>query len=238
MDKNKQLFVAIIVALSLVFCGTGYAMWKHSNSNKTEPSLSLLSGDDYTIVADGQSAGNGTGPLSQDKSASQMSSGLNVSADTAASRLGQISPTQNNSSSSAGGSSSNASSPSPLDPSTFAQYDKYKTGEAGLFGEIKAGTGAELTAGKKAAVFYKGWLTSGQLFDQSRAGSDGKIQPFVFTLGDHQVIAGWEQALAGMKVGGTRLLIVPPAVGYGASGQGSIPGNSVLVFQVELAGVQ
>lgn len=134
-------------------------------------------------------------------------------------------------------SSSNASSQT-LDPATFKQYDKYKDSQNGLFGDVQVGSGATLSSGQKAAVYYKGWLTDGTLFDQSKAGSDGKLQPFVFTLGDHQVIPGWEEAISGMKVGGTRLMIVPPAVGYGAQGQGSIPGNAVLVFEVQLLAVQ
>ncbi len=125
-----------------------------------------------------------------------------------------------------------------VDPSTFAKYDQYKSNSAALFADIQKGTGAELTVNKKAAVVYKGWLTNGQLFDQSRPDSSGQLQPFVFTLGAHQVILGWEQGIGGMKVGGTRLLIIPPSVGYGASGQGSIPPNSVLVFQVQLLAVQ
>jgi FKBP-type peptidyl-prolyl cis-trans isomerase FkpA len=127
---------------------------------------------------------------------------------------------------------------SGIDPSTFSKYDQYKSNTAALFADIQKGTGDELTINKKAAVVYKGWLTNGQLFDQSRADSNGQLQPFGFTLGAHQVITGWEQGMAGMKVGGTRLLIIPPSVGYGAAGQGSIPPNSVLVFQVQLLAVQ
>ena len=104
--------------------------------------------------------------------------------------------------------------------------------------DLQTGDGAALSNGQKAAVYYKGWLTNGQLFDQSQKGSDGNLQPFVFTLGQHQVIAGWEDALEGMKVGGVRLLIIPPSVGYGATGQGSIPPNAVLIFQVQLGAVQ
>ncbi|MDB5170558.1 MAG: FKBP-type peptidyl-prolyl cis-trans isomerase [Candidatus Saccharibacteria bacterium] len=235
--KNKQVIIAGTVAGVLVLSGVGFGVWQHSHGKKSEPSLSLLSGDDYTLPAS-ESASSSV-PLTETKPTTNPNNSLNVSVDSAANKLGQITPTQNKAGGSSGGANASGSStPSALDPSTFAQYEKYKEGQSGLFGDIQVGNGAELTAGKKAAVYYKGWLTNGQLFDQSRAGSDGKIQPFVFTLGEHQVIVGWEQALSGMKVGGTRLVIVPPAVGYGASGQGSIPGNSVLVFQVELAAVQ
>lgn len=136
------------------------------------------------------------------------------------------------------GSSNTSSAEAMLDPATFAQYDKYKDGQGAMFAELLPGEGAELTANKKAAVYYKGWLTDGKLFDMSRTGVDGKLEPFIFTLGARQVIPGWEQALAGMKVGGVRFLIIPPAVGYGAQGQASIPPNSVLVFQVQLLAVE
>lgn len=129
-------------------------------------------------------------------------------------------------------------SASGIDPTTFKQYEKYVTAEAGLFGEIQAGNGAELTVGKKATITYKGWLTSGQLFDQSAADKDGKLQPLVFTLGNKEVIAGMEQGILGMKAGGRRLVIVPPSAGYGKQGQGPIPPNAVLVFDVTLHKVE
>lgn len=135
-------------------------------------------------------------------------------------------------------SSSTSSQSNPFDPTTFAQYSKYQNDKGGLFADVQPGTGTALTAGKKAAVYYRGWLTNGAKFDESKPGSDGKLAPFIFTLGQHQVITGWEQALDGMKVGGVRLVIIPPAVGYGATAQNGIPANSVLVFQVQLAEVQ
>ena len=232
--------------LVLLFAGSGFGLWQHSHSKKAAASLSLLQDDGYSLpTSESQTAGQGNGPLSSGggTSSSSTKGGLSVS-NGSANQLGQIAPTGGGQSGSSGaatgssGSGAAAAKPSPLDPSTFAQYEKYKDGQSGLFGDVQAGTGAELTDGKKAAVLYKGWLTNGTLFDQSRAGSDGKLQPFVFQLGAHQVIPGWEQALAGMKVGGTRLLIIPPAVGYGAAGQGSIPPNATLVFQVELTAVQ
>lgn len=121
-----------------------------------------------------------------------------------------------------------------LDPTKFSQYDQYKTGQNALFGDIQTGAGTEITAGKTAVVNYRGWLTNGTLFDQNIS-SD---KPFSFVLGAHNVILGWEQAIAGMKVGGERLLIIPPAVGYGSKGQGPIPGDAVLVFDVKLVAVQ
>ena len=101
------------------------------------------------------------------------------------------------------------------------------------------GTGTEATAGKKVSVHYTGWLynngTKGAKFDSSV----DRGQPFQFTLGAHQVIAGWDEGVAGMKVGGKRTLIIPPELGYGARGAGGvIPPNATLVFDVELLGVK
>ncbi len=103
---------------------------------------------------------------------------------------------------------------------------------------MQVGTGTEFGTNMKGAVLYKGWLTNGQMFDMSRTDDKGQLQPFIFTMGENTVIPGWEQGLAGMKVGGTRLLIVPPAAGYGPSGKDPIPGNSVLVFVVQLLEVR
>jgi FKBP-type peptidyl-prolyl cis-trans isomerase FkpA len=122
-----------------------------------------------------------------------------------------------------------------LDTATYGQYDKYKDSTSALFADIKTGDGDSVAAGKKVAVLYKGWLTNGTLFDSNTDGS----HPFIFEQGKHNVIAGWEQALEGMKVGGVRFLIIPPSVGYGANGAPpTIPGNSVLIFQVQLVAVQ
>lgn len=162
--------------------------------------------------------------------------GLSVSSNSGSNSTTQAAGTQQPSPTPAQSSSPSASN--PFDPTTFAQYDKYKTDKGALFADVQAGTGAALTVNHKAAVYYRGWLTSGSKFDESRLGSDGKMTPFIFTLGSHQVVPGWEQALDGMKVGGVRLVIVPPSVGYGTTAQNGIPANSVLVFQVQLAEVQ
>ena len=100
--------------------------------------------------------------------------------------------------------------------------------------EIVIGEGAHAIAGKRVTVHYTGWLTDGTKFDSSKDRND----PFVFGLGQGQVIRGWDEGVQGMKVGGKRKLTIPPALGYGARGAGGvIPPNATLVFEVELLGV-
>lgn len=99
---------------------------------------------------------------------------------------------------------------------------------------VQPGTGAEARAGSTVSVHYTGYLTDGRKFDSS-IGRD----PFVFPLGRGSVIPGWDEGLLGMKVGEKRRLIIPPQLGYGAEGEGSvIPPNATLVFDVELMQVQ
>ena len=105
--------------------------------------------------------------------------------------------------------------------------------------DTTVGTGAEATKGQKVSVHYTGWLynngAKGAKFDSSL----DRGQPFSFALGAGQVIRGWDEGVAGMKIGGKRTLIIPPALGYGARGAGgAIPPNATLMFDVELLGVQ
>jgi FKBP-type peptidyl-prolyl cis-trans isomerase len=108
--------------------------------------------------------------------------------------------------------------------------------------ELKAGTGEGITAGKVAVVNYTGWLYDasatdhkGKQFDSSRNGG----QPFRFPLGAGQVIKGWDQGVAGMKVGESRRLVIPPELAYGESGAGGvIPPGATLVFDIELVAIE
>ena len=100
--------------------------------------------------------------------------------------------------------------------------------------DIKVGSGAAVKAGDKVTVSYTGWLTNGSKFDAS---ADHPGQPFSFTVGNGEVIPGWDKGLVGMKVGGSRRLIIPPALGYGATGSGPIPPNATLLFDVTVVSI-
>ncbi len=100
--------------------------------------------------------------------------------------------------------------------------------------DIVEGTGAEALKGATVSVHYTGWLMDETKFDSSK----DRNEPFEFPLGAGHVIRGWDEGVAGMKVGGTRKLTIPPSLGYGARGAGGvIPPNATLVFEVELLGV-
>jgi peptidylprolyl isomerase len=115
-----------------------------------------------------------------------------------------------------------------------------KTTPSGLkYQDEAVGTGPEATSGQSVNVHYTGWLDEGgkkgTKFDSSR----DRGQPFSFRLGAGQVISGWDEGVAGMKVGGKRTLIIPAELGYGARGAGGvIPPNATLIFDVELVGVR
>ncbi len=108
--------------------------------------------------------------------------------------------------------------------------------------DVKQGTGTEAQAGKTVVVHYTGWL-----YDPAQPGGKGakfdssldRKEPFEFPLGGNRVIRGWDEGVAGMKVGGQRTLIIPPDMGYGARGAGGvIPPNATLIFDVELLDVK
>jgi FKBP-type peptidyl-prolyl cis-trans isomerase len=105
--------------------------------------------------------------------------------------------------------------------------------------DTKTGDGATAKAGNKVSVHYTGWLSDNGAKGKKFDSSVDRGQPFQFTLGAKQVIAGWDEGVAGMKVGGTRTLTIPPELGYGARGApGAIPPNATLIFDVELLQVQ
>ena len=128
------------------------------------------------------------------------------------------------------GSSSSPMTPSPAANVPFSQSD-LRTG---------TGTGADAVAGRTTTVNYTGWLYDATKPDQKGTQFDTSVGrgSFSFLLGAGRVIAGWDQGVPGMKVGGIRRLVIPPSLGYGATANGPIPANSTLVFEVELLGVQ
>jgi FKBP-type peptidyl-prolyl cis-trans isomerase FkpA len=117
-----------------------------------------------------------------------------------------------------------------------ADPSKEVTTESGLkYTDLKVGDGREAQPGDTATVHYTGWLMDGKKFDSSVDRKD----PFSFRVGAGQVIRGWDEGVAGMKVGGKRQLIIPPGLGYGARGAGGvIPPNATLKFDVELLGLR
>lgn len=114
--------------------------------------------------------------------------------------------------------------------------DQETTTASGLkYTDLQTGEGAEAQAGKTVDVHYTGWLENGTRFDSSK----DRGRPFSFALGAGQVIRGWDEGVAGMKVGGKRKLTIPADLGYGARGAGGvIPPNATLIFEVELLGVR
>ncbi len=114
--------------------------------------------------------------------------------------------------------------------------DGVKT-ESGLqYWDISVGSGQVAKEGDRVRVHYTGWLTTGKKFDSSMDAG----RPFTFALGNGEVIRGWDEGVAGMKVGGKRQLRIPPDLGYGENGtpDGTIPANATLIFDVQLLSVQ
>jgi len=102
--------------------------------------------------------------------------------------------------------------------------------------DLVVGTGAAVGNGDAVAVHYTGWLYDASAFEQKGTMFDTTAgsAPYTFVLGTGQVIAGWDQGIAGMRVGGIRRLVIPPNLAYGATGNGPIPPNASLVFEVQL----
>jgi FKBP-type peptidyl-prolyl cis-trans isomerase FkpA len=122
-----------------------------------------------------------------------------------------------------------------VNPTRSNAMSEVTTASGLVIEELVVGEGAEACAGQMVSVHYTGWLTNGAKFDSSK----DRNEPFEFPLGQRHVIAGWDEGVQGMKIGGTRKLTIPPALGYGARGAGGvIPPNATLVFEVELLGLE
>jgi FKBP-type peptidyl-prolyl cis-trans isomerase FkpA len=104
--------------------------------------------------------------------------------------------------------------------------------------DITVGTGTEATAGKTVRLFYTGWVYSTTAAENKGTQFDTNTSTGLqFTIGAGAVIRGFEQGVTGMKTGGKRRIVIPPSLGYGASGSGAIPGNAHIIFEVELLSV-
>jgi FKBP-type peptidyl-prolyl cis-trans isomerase len=128
------------------------------------------------------------------------------------------------------------STPPGTSAPTKVTGDGVKTPSGLIYWDIRVGNGDVAKEGSHVRVHYTGWLTNGKKFDSSV--DAGK--PFDFTIGNGEVIKGWEEGVAGMRNGGKRQLRIPPGLGYGAEGTpgGPIPPNATLIFDVQLLGVQ
>ena len=109
-----------------------------------------------------------------------------------------------------------------------------RTGTGLYYRDLQVGAGAQLAPGQTVGVHYTGWLPNGTMFDRNQPGQ----APLSFQFGVGAVIPGFDQGLAGMRVGGRRQIIIPPHLGYGNQAVGPIPANSILVFTVDLVSAQ
>ena len=151
----------------------------------------------------------------QDKNASTQSSAATASAKATTGAPAET--TGANMSGTSAGAAAEVTTPSGL---------KYQ--------DLVMGDGATAESGKRVSVHYTGWLTDNTKFDSSV----DRGQPFEFVLGQGQVIRGWDEGVSGMKVHGKRRLTIPSDLGYGPRGQGPIPPNATLIFEVELLDVK
>jgi FKBP-type peptidyl-prolyl cis-trans isomerase len=137
-----------------------------------------------------------------------------------------------------GGAEDNVGAPTEVTfaPAVDVSLDRMTRLPSGLYIEdVRVGGGEEAMPGQTVVVHYTGWLPDGTEFDSSRT----RNEPFVFNLGTGEVIAGWDEGVAGMRTGGRRKLVIPPALAYGEGGAGGvIPPNATLVFDVEFLGTQ
>jgi FKBP-type peptidyl-prolyl cis-trans isomerase FkpA len=122
-----------------------------------------------------------------------------------------------------------------IDQSTSSPGSSIQSDSGLVIEDLEVGDGAQAKSGDKVSVHYTGWLTNGTKFDSSI----DRGRPFEFTLGAGGVIQGWDEGVAGMKVGGKRKLTIPPELAYGAQDSGGvIPPNATLVFEIELLGIE
>jgi FKBP-type peptidyl-prolyl cis-trans isomerase len=216
---KTQIITTTVIASLIVAVGMGAILYFLVDNQFNKISQNNLKTNSYSATAPD------TIPLT-DNSSQQNSSALSVN-DTA------------NNSANLGSGTSKAKNTQNNNTSQedFSQYAQYKDKSEVFFGEIKEGNGTVAQKDSQLAVTYVGYLTDGSVFDQSKS-SNGQKEPLLFKLGAGQLIPGFEQGVAGMKVGGQRRVIIPPSLGYGDKAQGSIPANSVLIFDIQLLASQ
>ncbi len=219
---KKETIIAGVLGMSMlaIIGGVGLAIWHASNTQTAKKAVTKTVASNNIQTSEGSSLSVGdNGGLG---AGIDMGQGQTLGDSTGGT------PT--------GGTSGNTK---PQQKEDFSQYEKYKDKTEAMFGEIKAGTGKEAVANKKVAIYYTGRFTSGQIFDQTKPEKVGQQpKPLVYTPGKHEVVLGLEQGTVGMKVGGKRRVIVPPAVGYGKDGRDPIPPNTLMIFDIELLEVE
>jgi len=218
--------VITVVGVSAVVTVLSAGAWVWASSKKDSSPVSSAGG---SVVISG-SGGDSKG--SEEDVTMNAQAPAQTPAPTTQTNKGVATSTTN--STRANATADNSPAASLPEPSGFGVYDQYKNAANALYIDVAQGTGAVAANGNTLSVGYRGWLTDGKEFDESYS----RNQPFSFVMGAHSVIAGWEQGLMGMKVGGKRRLVIPPVVGYGDAATGSIPADSLLVFDVELVSVK
>lgn len=212
--------------------GLSIAGWMYFHRSSNVASVSENENATEPLIDSSTGSGDNTTKISPGSPAKAMALGVTTDGNQG-SVLGD----------SSSGQSYAAATPTPMPtqsssslpgPSGFSVYNQYVNASTALFQDVLPGTGKAIGEGSVATVQYRGYLTNGDEFDESYA----RGKPFTFTEGAGTVIPGWEQGLYGMKAGGQRRLIVPPSQGYGDTAKGSIPADSVLVFDIVLVSVQ
>lgn len=209
--SRKKAVITIFVIFDLAAAGAAYYFWKKQN----EPIQQNNAGQSSQTRND-----NTLSTLSVDQSSNPLD-------------LGQIPGNGIEGAQGMVGNDGKAQS-SGLNTDNFKEYEKYKSAKSALFAEITKGNGAEIKANKKVVIIYRTWLTDGTLVDESKKDKDGKYIATEFVYGANNIIQGLQQGMAGMKANGSRMIIVPPGVGYGDKKHNNVPPNSVLIFELAL----
>lgn len=223
MIKNKKIIISVFVIFAVVALAIASFTFFNQKNNKQDQTNSAPVANDDGFVS--QLSLNNPQSISLSQEEENL---LKVTTEASTNYPAAMGSSRPVSSSPSTNSSVNNLGNLDIDRDTLQQFEQYRDSQEPLFVDITKGSGSEVASGQTVSVRYRGWLTNGQLFDQS------VTQAFQFKVGDKQVISGFEQLMIGMKVGGIRRMVIPPSQGYGPNGYGLIPGNAVLVFDVQL----